>query len=492
MNKNFNKTLLLIIILNFLSKIVLINWNGAEYTDSISYMTISTIGKSKWMPVYPYMIYFVRLFVRNPLYSGRLTSIIISTLSLLPLYSITRRLYDKRAALYSSLLYIVAPMITRWSIRVMTEASFSFFLLLSLWFIQKWYDSKKEIYLSLMVGFTGIAALTRPEGIALLPLALFFVGYIVFNRTRLRFSCLNIIKTLLYCITGLVPWALQILWHWKIVGRYGYGQELHGGIEKVTVAKYFKYFGLYFAYLPYIITPFVFAFSIYGIYKSIRLWRENSFRIIYLLISAYILLSWIIGLSFHWAFTTRFMFPIVVLMIIFSGYGISNITGDKLRKAFFSICMVTSLAFTVIVLIYSRATFEDIRYSAYFIRDNVPVNAKIFSTELGKTRFWSGRKIDKYNREKLNSGDYVMLQNIYTDFDWELKYLKDHYKTDIIYYKSGVVIPLLADEMYMRSFKRRDGTIGYRGSGNQPISLNTQFSKHKFESVVILIKGRSN
>jgi len=96
----FNKALFILVILNLASKLALLGWNGAEYTDSIYYLTIWHIGRSKWMPVYPFLIQFTKLFLHDPTLSGRLTSIIMSTLSILPFYAITKRFYKDRAALY--------------------------------------------------------------------------------------------------------------------------------------------------------------------------------------------------------------------------------------------------------------------------------------------------------------------------------------------------------------------------------------------------------
>jgi len=361
----------------------------------------------------------------------------------------------------------------------MTEASFAFFILLSLWCLIKWFDNRKGIYGSGFVAFSGIAALTRPEGIGLLPAALAFAIYMV---------CKQKLRALHWIIIGLLPWIFQIFWHCKIVGKYGYGAELQGGIHQVTLSKFFSYMLLYPAYLPYIVSPFVFFFVIYGIYRSIRLKDGDSARKIYHLFMFYTVAAWILGLSFHWAWTTRFMFAIIALLLMFSGYGISCMGSVRSRKIALTLSVATSIAFTILVLVCSRGTFEDIRKSSYFIRDNVPPDAKIVSSEIAKIKFWSGRKVSKYNRAKLKPGMYVALQNLYCDFEQEMNYLKEKHDVEVVYRKKVTVVPLLSDEMHHRKVKRKDGTIALRGSGNRLISLRGQFSKHRFESAVILIK----
>ena len=161
-----------------------------------------------------------------------------------------------------------------------------------------------------------------------------------------------------------------------------------------------------------------------------------------------------------------------------------------LRRTTFALSIITSMSFTILVLTCSRATFGDIRKSAHFIRDEIPEAAEIVSSEITKIEFWSGRDVGKYDRSKLEPGMYVALQNVYCDFQWEMDNLKREYNFSILYRNEGTVIPILADDMYMKPVKRKDGTMGQRGAANNLISLRTQFGKHGFESVVLLIKAR--
>ncbi len=359
----------------------------------------------------------------------------------------------------------------------MTESTFTLFLLLSLWCLIKWFDSARGLYGTGFMLFSGIAALARPEGIGLLPMILAFAVYMLY-RQRVRAAC--------WIVAGLLPWLLQLLWHMKVVGRYGYGQELQKGIGGVTFARYFSYLIRYIVYLPYIVVPVVFIFAVYGIYKSVR--GGSGERRVYHLFTIYILAIWLLSLPLHWAWTTRFMFPLVAILIMFSGYGLSCIKGVRSRVSAFAICVIISIASTVLVLVCSRATFGDIRGAAYFVRDNLASDAKIISCETTKTIFWSERKVAKYKHESLKPGVYVMLQNLYCDFEWEMNYLKEKYDIEVVYQKAGTVVPVLSDEMYLKPKIRRDGTTGLVGGSNHPISLRMQFGKHRFESAVVLIK----
>ncbi len=83
---------------------------------------------------------------------------------------------------------------------------------------------------------------------------------------------------------------------------------------------------------------------------------------------------------------------------------------------------------------------------------------------------------------------YVVLQNLYCDFEWEMNYLKEKYDIEVVYREASTVVPILADEMYFNPTKRKDGTIALRAASNHPVSIRTQFSKQRSESAVVLIK----
>jgi hypothetical protein len=181
------------------------------------------------------------------------------------------------------------------------------------------------------------------------------------------------------------------------------------------------------------------------------------------------------------------MYPIVVLALIFFGYGISCIGNARSRKLAFSVSVLTGIAFTAILLISSRATFGDIRQAAHYIRDEVRPDVQVFSTERTKTEFWSGRHVDQYKRSRIRPGVYVALQNIYCDYELEMKYLKQKYEVTALYHKQAIVVPVFCDDMYMKPVKRKDGTTGWRGTANHLISPRKQFGRQKFVTTVILI-----
>ena len=470
---------LILLLTNLILKLVLINWNGAEYTDSVFYLSFDQIGHSKWLPVYPVLVQFMRLFALDATVTGRLTAILMSTLTLIPLYAITKRLHSKRAGLYAMALYIVAPVVTRWSIRVMTESSFTFLVLMALWFLIRWIESRGQWYGVGAIICTGLAALTRAEGMALLPVAALVTFLMIRHRKLLAIGPLAL---------GWLPWLFQAFWHWQVVGRYGYGKELEGGIRAVGVVKYLTYTGLYVAYLPYIVTPFVLAAIIYGAWKNISRFREDAGTRAVYVFTGYMLLAWLLALPLHWAWTTRFFFPIVVLVLMFAGAGIACLKRNRRQWTALGVCCITSIAMTATVLVCSRATFGDIRAAAYFVRDHVASETPVLSAEGTKMRFWSERQIDGYRHDQLKPGTVVVLQNVYSDDERELEYLHKHFRTEILYQKVGTVVPILADEMYLRPHKRKDGTMVLRGGSNHPIPLAIQFGKHRFRSTVVLLE----
>ena len=482
-NRDASKIFYILFILNLFSKLLLLNWNEAEYTDSVFYVTSESIGRSKWLPVYPILVQVAHRFVSDLTLSGKLTAVIMSSLCVLPLYAIAKRTFNTRTAQYTVMLYIVAPVVLRWSIRAMSESSFLFFLLISLWCLIKWEDGSKGFYGLGFIGFSGITALARPEGLALLPLALLFALRVV-RQTGLRSA------PLLAC--GFLSWCLLFLWHTKIVGKFIYGHDFIHGAMSIAFKDYISHFILYAVYIPYLLTPLVFLSSAYGAVKSYMVGKKEHLKKVYILFFLYLLITWLLILPLYWPFwTTRFMFSIVVLSLVLSGYGLSLFKKKISRRVLLGACLATSIIFTTIVLFCSKETYGDIRAASMFVRNSVPHNAEIVSSELVKTQFWIGRSLVQYSHSVLKPGQYVLLQNMYScDIEKEMKFLRKNFVIDVLYQKFAVVIPILADDIFINAERRSDGRTALRGRSNRAIDLKTQFGKSRFASIVIHIRGK--
>jgi hypothetical protein len=194
-------------------------------------------------------------------------------------------------------------------------------------------------------------------------------------------------------------------------------------------------------------TPIVFLCALYGSYRSVRERSTDGLRHRFHVLSLYICATWLFFLAVHWAWTTRLLFPLVVLLLPYAGYGLACIDGVGLRRASFAACVALSVALTAAVFGTSRDKWSDVLRAAHFVRDEVPVFASVSSNDPTKTRFWSGRSdVEWYRRNALSPGAYVVLQSQYSDLEKELSYLRRHFDVDVLFGAESTVRNLLSDE----------------------------------------------
>jgi hypothetical protein len=142
-----------------------IEHDGARFTEVARYFSDGRWfeGLDLWprmSPLYPLLILGFG--------SGALISIVMGTLSILPVYFLARGIWDRRIATLSAGVVAFVPDSIDYGSVVMGEATFCFFFFCAMFFAWRgaeraaWYDF-------LLAGLSGgLAALTRPEGIYVL------------------------------------------------------------------------------------------------------------------------------------------------------------------------------------------------------------------------------------------------------------------------------------------------------------------------------------
>ncbi len=167
-----NKWVLTLFGLNLLARLIFINWYPAVYTDSVDYMTaLERVRGTIILPAYPFALKSLHHLTGDLQLAGRLVSIIFASLAVFPLFGLARAVYNRRAALFTILFYTASPLIFRWSLRVFPHGMYSFFVLLFLYGIFRSFEVCAPWWLAAGVFSGGVAILTYPTGLVLVPVA---------------------------------------------------------------------------------------------------------------------------------------------------------------------------------------------------------------------------------------------------------------------------------------------------------------------------------
>lgn len=465
--ENIRVKLLVVFLFSLALRLLFLNWNSAEYTDGIQdiYMlSPNYLGMGEFHPpLYSFLIQIFNLIFSHPEMSAKLVSILSGTLALFPIYFLAKRIYNERVGYYATLLYSVTPLALRWNIRVATYSPFSLLFLVSLLYFIKFYDKRRRIDLTLFTFLSGLAALTRYQGLVFL-LFLFWAYFFYIKEKG--------IKSTLSTLYGWGSWLILIFWisrhGFAQAGTYKYRLGMEGSIFRALIM-----FEAYLISFPYILTYPVFILACYGLYKSNREGeKERLFNKLFYLL----LIIWLIAHSLFLDFETRYFLEIVPLFLILAGLGIDSLNRRR-GKSLLATCLIISFLFSICVLGFQRDMFGDIKRSALYVKENLS-QERIFSDEYVKTAFWSGSEIEIYGQEKIESGSYLVLHSFYTDLDREIAFLEARYRIEPIYTTNSSIRPLLPDIMSSPPLTHHPGWIIFK------------YYRQNFKSIIVKVEDK--
>ena len=131
----------------------------------------------------------------------RITSIIISSVIIFPLYFLCNVFVEKKYSIIGVTLFAFAPRLIENSMNGTTDPLFILFLTMTILFFLK--NSKKSIYISFLIA--GISAIIRPEGIFLF-LAISFLLIFKFKNEKFKFP--KYLLAIIIFVIVLLPFAL--------------------------------------------------------------------------------------------------------------------------------------------------------------------------------------------------------------------------------------------------------------------------------------------
>ncbi|MBA2880800.1 4-amino-4-deoxy-L-arabinose transferase-like glycosyltransferase [Desulfosalsimonas propionicica] len=120
------------------------------------------------MPFYPALIALVHFIIPNWDLAARLLSIFFMTFAIVPLYFLTRDLFNRHAAFWSAFAFAVSPVFNEWSVDVIRGTGFVFCVLWAVWLGQKALKLEKPAFFVWTGAISVISFLFRVEGIFLI------------------------------------------------------------------------------------------------------------------------------------------------------------------------------------------------------------------------------------------------------------------------------------------------------------------------------------
>ncbi len=192
------------------------------------------------MPGFPAVLALsMKLFGESP-FAARCLLALIGTAACGAVYLLGRRLFDERVALIACGLTAISPVMTGFSVLLLSETLFALTLTMSVWCAAFWLpaesrepkaESRYTVFWPFLTGITiAIATYVRPSWILAGPLLAVLV--ILFKRPRGK-ACLESAVMLLGLFGALVPWAWrnhEVSGHWVFTTLWS-GPSLYDGLN---------------------------------------------------------------------------------------------------------------------------------------------------------------------------------------------------------------------------------------------------------------------
>lgn len=185
-----NTRLAFISIVVLIAKICLIPLTHVVDCDAVSRIFLTQqwyedphwITTGVWLPFHFYLNGFAFWIYYDRELSPVLFNLVLSCLSIFPYYHFVKKEFNANGALYSTLLFIISPVLFRNGFMALSETPFWFFMVYTLYFISKGFFSGKTTWFFLAGIAMGIASGLRFEGWLLIVL----FSLLVFLRKNLK------------------------------------------------------------------------------------------------------------------------------------------------------------------------------------------------------------------------------------------------------------------------------------------------------------------
>jgi 4-amino-4-deoxy-L-arabinose transferase-like glycosyltransferase len=359
-------------------------------------------------PVYPILIGLINLIMNDLFISGKLISLVSSLVTIFLFYLLGKNLHSKEAGLFAAACYSVYPHIINTSVSVISESLFFLHLSFSIYLFILSMRKNNFLLFVLFAIFAAITYLTRPEGFLLiiLPFLLIkkknlqkdllkiFIGLIVFGLVACPYLLFLKNATGKFMLSG--KSGLNIILGEKVIGKdyekiawslnaeknqiNSYAQNtrinLIGYISKDIsrfMKRYFTNMVKQIIIIAILIIPIMFPLFCFFFSKDV--FKKNRVLVVLALFTFLLFITY--PLFF---ITSRFIYPIVLILILFSSIGFANPPmavinfpnfwrrnqnqGSLFKKTTFK-------RLSILILISSSAVY--LIYSSYGHKPEVPV-----------------------------------------------------------------------------------------------------------------------
>jgi 4-amino-4-deoxy-L-arabinose transferase-like glycosyltransferase len=195
--------------------LLMADWMGeGRYSDALSIA---------YHPLYPLLIAIVRIPLGSTVDAAGLVSVALGAAAVVPLLRIVRSVFGRPEAFAAALLYAFNPSIIEAQSDILTEGTFAFFFISSMWLTWQMMETPTLARAATLGAAAAAAFLTRPEGILAVAFAVAWpLAELVRRRDQAAVRIGGVALALVVAVVAVFPyllWIKSVRGHWDLSVR---------------------------------------------------------------------------------------------------------------------------------------------------------------------------------------------------------------------------------------------------------------------------------
>lgn len=346
-------------------------------------------------PAYNYIVYLLNIIFGFKHWMGRAVTILFSIIGLFLFFELLKIRFNQREALLSSLLLMIFPVYIIFSKNIQPDIMMISLVIGSLYFAQKYRDSKRKLFILIAVALFSLACLVKIPAVMLLPV--FFVIVPFEKKDR------NLVAAILAIFIVLI--ASWYFYSNFLSRNFGLGEYFYGDYSLATTLAILPRYSFWFTVSRYIfIKEFIFGLSLpFLFFGAWEFYNKKEFLPLIWFFCSGLFLVLFASKSYYHNYYSLILLPPLAILLSKGLLWVSDILKKANARAWKVLCIILLLSSIIIIpaLIYKRLSYNKLNNYQLnllvlekLVENKVPSNALIATNGNGSPAmlYFSHRK----------------------------------------------------------------------------------------------------
>ncbi len=333
----------------FNDEAIYLDWGWREINNP-GYLYYSLYDAKQ--PLLMWIFGIMQNVLSDPLLAGRIVSVFCGFISILGIYKLSEKLFDKKIALYSSLLYVLIPIFSFFDRQALMESAICTVGIWSGYFVINLFD-KKNFKDAIFLGITlGIGFFIKSSSFLFL-LSFLILSIYLFKISSKKAKVFEIIITTLLVFSSIIFLLLINPLFWDTLKTNSRFTLTLNELFTFPFSTWVTSILINLRILVFYLTPIVIIFVVFGIYSSFKLKRNYRIFIVFYLIPIFIETLTVRGA------TDRYLVSYLPFLVIPAAFAL-NLLLSKFSKLVGYVAL-----FILLVIPFSLTLYQDINQAEY-------------------------------------------------------------------------------------------------------------------------------